>query len=119
MEAELVSSGRFVRIETRGRSSGLPRIVTVGFVDDPTDPDAGVIVAAGAPDSAWALNLLKDPACRVTIGERRFEAVAEPLDGASHASAIRAMILRYGTPAEGLGAGPTFRLRPTGRDARR
>jgi deazaflavin-dependent oxidoreductase (nitroreductase family) len=119
MEAELVASGRFVRIEMLGRSSGLPRTVTLGFVEDPSDLDAGVIVAAGAPDSGWALNLLQDPACRVTIAERRFEAVAEPLDGAAHAAAITALILRYGTPAEGLGVGPTFRLRPTGGDARR
>ncbi len=119
MEAELVASGRFVRIETRGRTTGLARTVTVGFVEDPTDPDRGLLVAAGAPDTDWALNLLEDRACRVTIGERSFAAFAEPLDGAGHASVISALILRYGTPAEGLGAGPTFRLRPAGRDPRR
>ena len=119
MEAELVASGRFVRIETRGRTTGLPRTVTVGFVEDPTDQDGGVLVAAGAPDTDWALNLLEDRACRVTIGEGSFGAVAEPLDEVDHARAIAAMILRYGTPAEGLGAGPTFRLRPTDQVARR
>ena len=34
MEDDLVASGRFVRIETRGERSGQPRVVTVGFVDD-------------------------------------------------------------------------------------
>ena len=36
---------------------------------------------------------------------------------AEHARAIRGLILRYGTPAEGLGRGDSFRLRPAG-DAR-
>jgi hypothetical protein len=46
------------------------------------------------------------------VGERRFAALAEPLDGADHARTIRGLILRYGTPAERLGRGPSFRLRP-------
>jgi len=86
--------------------------VTVGFVDDATDPHGAVFVAASTPDTDWGLNLLDDPACRVTIGERVFDAVAEPLEDADHARVIAAMILRYGTPAEGLGHGPSFRLRP-------
>lgn len=112
MEGDLVASGRFVRIETLGRRSGQLRAVTVGFVDDADDAAGAVFVAAGAPDSDWALNLFDEPLCRVRIGERVFDAVAEPLDAADHARAIAAMILRYGTPAESLGAGPTFRLRP-------
>jgi hypothetical protein len=39
-------------------------------------------------------------------------AIAEPLEGADHGRAIRGLILRYGTPAERLGLGPSFRLRP-------
>ena len=108
MEDELVSSGRFVRIETRGARSGEVRAVTVGFVDD----GEAVLVAAGSTDTAWAGNLLADPWCRVRIGSRSFDAVAEPLDEAGHARAIRELILRYGTPAETLGHGPSFRLRP-------
>ena len=53
-----------------------------------------------------------EPACRVDIGGRHFNAVAEPLEGADHNRAIAALILRYGTPAEKLGHGPSFRLRP-------
>jgi deazaflavin-dependent oxidoreductase (nitroreductase family) len=111
MEADLVASGRFVRIETTGRRSGEPRPVTVGFVDDPSEVGA-VLVAAGDPNTAWALNLLEHPACRVRVGERSFDAIAEPLESRDHGRAIAAMILRYGTPAEGLGRGPAFRLRP-------
>ena len=113
MEDELVASGRFVRIETRGSQSGLDRPVTVGFVDDEDEPGA-ILVAATAPDAAWAGNLFAEPACHVQVGDRSFDAIAEPLYGAEHARAVRGLILRYGTPAEGLGRGPSFRLRPVG-----
>ena len=59
-----------------------------------------------------ALNLFEEPRCRVTIGKRVFDALAEPLEATDHGRAIAALILRYGTPAESLGIGPTFRLRP-------
>jgi len=108
MDADLVTGGRFARIETTGRSSSRPRAATVGFVEA---ADGSLLVAAGSPLTAWALNLLAEPACRVVIGERRFDAVAEPLDRDEHILAIRALILRYGTPAESLGRGPSFRLR--------
>jgi len=117
MEDDLVASGRFVRIETRGERNGRPWPVTVGFVEDDRASDAvggprAVLVAAGSEDSAWARNLLADPSCRVWIGDESFDAVAEPLDDRDHARAIRELILRYGTPAESLGRGPSFRLRP-------
>jgi hypothetical protein len=86
--------------------------VTVGFVEDDEGPPGAVLVAAGSSDTAWAGNLLAEPACHVRVGARSFAAVAEPLDAADHARAVRGLILRYGTPAEGLGHGPSFRLRP-------
>lgn len=86
----------------------MPRPVAVGFIDE---PDGSILVAAG-DDAAWAGNLLADPRVTVDVGERRFAAVAEPLDPADHARAIRGLILRYGTPAERLGRGPSFRLCP-------
>ncbi len=109
MEDDLVASGRFVRIETLGRRSGQARSATVGFVEE---PDGAILVAAGEGAADWAQNLDADPACRITIGERTVDAVAEPLDERDHAAAIRDLILRYGTPAEGLGRGPSYRLRP-------
>jgi deazaflavin-dependent oxidoreductase (nitroreductase family) len=109
MEDDLVASGRFVRIETLGRRSGQARSATVGFVEE---PDGTILVAAGDGEADWALNLDADPACRITIGERTVDAVAEPLDAGDHAAAVRGLILRYGTPAEGLGHGPSYRLRP-------
>jgi len=112
MEDDLVASGRFVRIETRGEKSGRARAVTVGFVDDSQAADGAVLVAAGSGETAWARNLLADPTDRVGQESRRSEAVAEPLEPTDHARAVRELILRYGTPAEGLGHGPSFRLRP-------
>ncbi len=82
--------------------------MAVGYI---AEPDGSILVAAG--DGAdWPENLVADPHVIVEIGERRFEAVAEPLDRPDHVAVIRALILRYGTPAERLGRGPSFRLRP-------
>jgi deazaflavin-dependent oxidoreductase (nitroreductase family) len=106
--AQLVGWGRVVEIEARGRTSGRLTHVAVGFVEDPA---GSLLVAAGSPDADWARNLEADPRCRLTLGDAHWQAVAEPLDGADAAATISALILRYGTPAEGLGRGPVFRLR--------
>ena len=109
MEDDLVAHGRVLRIETRGRVSGRATSAAVGFAER---PGGAVVVSAGSVSAHWARNLLADPACRVTIGGAAFAAIAEPLDRAGHAAAVRDLILKYGTPAEGLGAGPSFLLRP-------
>ena len=77
------------------------------------EADGSLLVAAGDPDADWARNLEEGPRCHVTVGDRSWEAIAEPLDGAAMARAVSNLILRYGTPAERLGRGPAFRLRPT------
>jgi deazaflavin-dependent oxidoreductase (nitroreductase family) len=109
MERELVALRRAALLVTRGRISGELREVVVGYVDE---PDGSVLVAANGPRTAWGLNLLADPTVHVEIGDRRFDAVAEELDRADHARVVRELILRYGTPSEELGYGPSFRLRP-------
>lgn len=114
MEDDLVGTGRFVRVTTVGGRSGLARSVTIGFVEDDQGPPGSILVSAGVADAAWARNLLADPACRVEMAERSWDAVAELLTPAEHARAVRDLILRYGTPAEGLGRGESFRLRPAG-----
>jgi deazaflavin-dependent oxidoreductase (nitroreductase family) len=112
MDEDLVRSGRFARLEIRGRHSGQSRAVNVGFVKE---PDGSILIAAGAPDAAWALNLLTDPDCTVTIGERTYLAHAEPLDDEDprRGRAVRGLILRYGTPSERLGSGTIFVVTPT------
>ncbi len=109
MEDDLVALGRVLRIETRGRITGRAVHVAVGYVER---PDGSLVVAAGSAHADWALNLVEAPACRITIGDETRAAVARVLEGAEHAAAVRELILRYGTPAEGLGAGPSFVLRP-------
>jgi deazaflavin-dependent oxidoreductase (nitroreductase family) len=105
---QLAGWGKAARIETRGRVSGRPAQAHVGFIEE---PDGSIVVAAG-PRAHWAANLLAEPDCTVTVGERSFVGVAEPLEGPEFAAAIRELILRYGTPAERLGSGPAFRIRP-------
>src|SRR5262245_53187907 len=112
MDDELVASGRYLRLETVGRRTGTAVGVVIGFVEH----GDGSLVVAARTGSAWPGNLTAQPRCRVTVGERRFEAEATELSGADHAAAIRELILRYGTPAERLGSGPAFVLRPLGTD---
>ena len=64
--AQLVGWGKVVRLQTRGRVTGRPVEVAIGYVEE---PDGSLLVAAGQPDADWALNLEADPSCRVTIGE--------------------------------------------------
>ena len=85
MEDDLVAAGRYVRLDTRGRHSGESRAVTVGFVEAEDGAPGSLLVAAGAPDADWAVNLLIEPRCRVRVGDRAFDADAEPLEGAEHA----------------------------------
>jgi deazaflavin-dependent oxidoreductase (nitroreductase family) len=89
--------------------SGSAAAAAVGYIEE---PDGTLLVAAGSPDAAWARNLEADPRCRVTIGERSLDMVAEELDATEAGHVVTSLILRYGTPAEGLGRGPAFRLRP-------
>ena len=108
---QLAAWGKVVLLETTGRTSGAPRRTAVGFVEE---PDGSLLVAAGSEATHWAANLLTDPSCHGTIGDVRRAYRAEELDDPERARAIRELILRYGTPAERLGSGPAFRLRPVG-----
>ena len=85
--------------------------MTVGFI---AEPDGSILVAAGAPDRAWARNVLADPLVAVTIGGVTFAGSAEVLDDRDprRGRAVRELILRFGTPSEGLGSGPIFVIRP-------
>jgi deazaflavin-dependent oxidoreductase (nitroreductase family) len=111
MDDELVRDGRVARLELRGHRTGEARAVTVGFVEG---PEGSIVVAANSDEAAWARNLEADPRATVTVGQRTFTARAERLDDADprRIAAIRELILRYGTPSEGLGRGPVFVLCP-------
>jgi deazaflavin-dependent oxidoreductase (nitroreductase family) len=109
--ADLVAWGKALALTTTGRRSGRPAVAIIGYVEE---ADGTLLVAAGSPGANWAANLQFDPACRVRLGEATREATAVELDGADKARAVSGLILKYGTPAETLGAGPAFRLRPLG-----
>jgi deazaflavin-dependent oxidoreductase (nitroreductase family) len=106
---QLAAWGKVAIIETRGRSTGRLARAAVGYVEE---ADGSLLVAAGDPDADWARNLEAEPEGVVTVGERTGRYLAEPLDGPERNATIAGLILRYGTPAEGLGRGPAFRLRP-------
>jgi deazaflavin-dependent oxidoreductase (nitroreductase family) len=105
---ELAAWGKVALIATRGRVTGNPTRTAVGFA---LEPDGKLLVAAGADDADWALNLRQFPECDVTIGGETRRYAAVELAGDERNRAITALILKYGTPAERLGAGPAFLLR--------
>ncbi|MEA2673220.1 MAG: hypothetical protein QOI92_412 [Chloroflexota bacterium] len=108
---QLAGWGTVLRIETRGRVTGRPISVAVGYLES---PDGSLLVAAGDPDADWARNLEAEARARVTIGERAFDVDVEPLAGPDASAAVVGLILKYGTTAERLGRGPVFRLRAIG-----
>ncbi|TMF40013.1 MAG: nitroreductase family deazaflavin-dependent oxidoreductase [Chloroflexi bacterium] len=113
MDDELVRQGRFARLELRGRRSGVPRSVTVGFIEE---PGGELLIAAADPDAAWSRNLEAEAGpVQVTVGSRTFSATAVLLDERDprRSRAVRELILRYGAPSERLGGGPVFALTPT------
>jgi deazaflavin-dependent oxidoreductase (nitroreductase family) len=109
MASDLADWGWVALIEARGRRSGRLITTPVGFIEE---PGGTLLVAASDEHTGWALNLMAQPRCRVTIGDFSGDYRAELLDDAGRAAAVTALILRYGTPAERLGAGPAFRLHP-------
>jgi deazaflavin-dependent oxidoreductase (nitroreductase family) len=106
---QMVGWGKAVAIETRGRVSGRTAVAAVGFVEE---PDGSLLIAAGDPGANWAANLRAEPRCAARIGAHRAAYFAEELDDPAKARMVTELILKYGTPAERLGAGPAFRLRP-------
>ncbi|MFL5642287.1 MAG: nitroreductase family deazaflavin-dependent oxidoreductase [Chloroflexota bacterium] len=111
LDAALAADERFARLRILGRRTGSERSVTVGYVAGEGET---IVVAAGTPDAAWARNVLAQPSVEVSVAGRTFAAVAEPLEDGDprRGRAVRDLILRYGTPSEGLGSGPIFILHP-------
>jgi deazaflavin-dependent oxidoreductase (nitroreductase family) len=108
---QLAGWGVAAIVESRGRVTGRPARAALGYLES---TEGSLLVAAGSPSADWARNLEADPACLVTIAERTAPYRAEVVDGPERNRVIAELILRYGTPAEGLGRGLVFRLRPVG-----
>ena len=109
MASDLTARGLTLTLATVGRRSGAPRLATIGFVQQ---PGGSLLVSASAETTHWAANLKAEPGCTVELDGHRRDYRAVPLAGSERAEAIAGLILKYGTPAERLGAGPAFRLDP-------
>ena len=90
MEAELVASGRFARVETIGRRSGQPRQTPVGYG---LDGDTFWLFAVHGDQADYVRNLRADPSVRVKVDGvwRRGTAVFLPDDDAI----ARSRTMRY------------------------
>jgi hypothetical protein len=108
---DLVRDGRVARLELPPGDAGTARSVAVGYAEQ---PDGTLFVSAGSAEAGWARALEDEPEIGVTIGDRTFRASTTRLedDDPRRATAIRELILRYGTPSERLGRGPVFALTP-------
>ena len=106
---QLVEWGKVALLETRGRTSGRPVRTAVGYVEE---DDGSLLVAAGTEDADWALNLRAHLRCHATVADESREFEAVELAAGERNRAITELVLKYGTPAERLGAGPAFRLVP-------
>ena len=105
---QLAAWGKVAMLETIGRKSGKPVQSAVGFIEE---DDGCMLVAAGSDTADWVLNLRANPHAKATVGERSavYEQAIE-LEGDERSAILVALILKYGTPSEGLGRGPVFRL---------
>jgi deazaflavin-dependent oxidoreductase (nitroreductase family) len=106
--ARMSKSGRFVQIETLGRSSGQWRATPVAYV---SAADGALLVRAGRTDAHWAQNLLTHHTCRASLRGETHSYRAEQLLGTDRDNALRAIKERYGRGMEDrANAGPAFRL---------
>jgi deazaflavin-dependent oxidoreductase (nitroreductase family) len=79
---------RFVMIEHIGRKSGLPRHAVVEVVRYDRASGSVVVAAAWGRKADWFRNVLKTPEVTLTLGGRRFGAVATVLDEAAAMQAL-------------------------------
>ncbi len=106
---QLADWGKVIILETIGRRTGHPARAAVGFLEA---AGGALLVAASDEQTQWARNLLADPRCLVAREGRTAAYTARSLDVEARNHVVSGLILKYGTPAERLGAGPAFRLIP-------
>ena len=83
---------------TRGRTTGLPRAITIWFAAD-QDADRLFVLAGGREQSHWVRNALADPRVTVRIGDRSFEGTARVVAPDEEADQVArdAIAAKYGT----------------------
>ena len=84
--------GRFLLLEHRGRSSGKRRTAVIEVVDHDRETRTHCVAAAYGDRSDWYLNVRAEPRVRVTVGRRRFRAIATALS----TDESKAVLARYG-----------------------
>lgn len=107
--ATMAEAGDVLVIDVPGRRTGRRIRTPVGYI---AEPDGSLLVAASTEYTQWARNLAAAGECIVTIGADQgvYDAIRLPDD--ERGRVVAGLILRYGSPAERLGAGPAFRLVP-------
>jgi deazaflavin-dependent oxidoreductase (nitroreductase family) len=80
-------------LTTTGRKSGLPRVTPLQF----EEVDGTYYIASARGQGAdWFKNILANPQVQVQIGDRRFDAIAEPvIDAARIADFIELRLRRH------------------------
>jgi deazaflavin-dependent oxidoreductase (nitroreductase family) len=80
-------------LETRGRRSGLPRVLEIWFA---ADGDTLFLLAGGRDRAHWVRNLRADPRARIRIGERWYAGTAREVEGTpDEARAREAVASKY------------------------
>jgi deazaflavin-dependent oxidoreductase (nitroreductase family) len=107
--AAMADAGDVAVIEVPGRRTGRIQRTGVGYI---REPDGSLLVAASTDHTDWARNIEAAGTCRVLIGATSGAFDVRRLPDDERGPVVVALILRYGTPAERLGAGPAYRLIP-------
>jgi deazaflavin-dependent oxidoreductase (nitroreductase family) len=107
--AAMADAGDVAVIEVPGRRTGRIQRTGVGYI---REPDGSLLVAASTDHTDWARNIEAAGTCRVLIGPTSGVFDVRRLPDDERGPVVVALILRYGTPAERLGAGPAYRLIP-------
>ena len=110
MEADLLAWGKTITPRDHRTPQRASTAVTIGFVEQ----EHGVAARGGQLDARTG-----PPTCRPEphapwSSRHRRRVPAIPLDEPAAGRGRSGLILKYGTPAERLGAGPAFRLDPAG-----
>jgi deazaflavin-dependent oxidoreductase (nitroreductase family) len=77
------------RLETIGRTSGLPREIEIWFA---ADGDRVYLLSGGRDDAHWVRNLRVEPRVRVRIGRRWFSGVAREIEGEADETKARQLL---------------------------
>lgn len=102
MRAGWLLGGRFLMITHRGRKTGRLRRTVVEVIARDAEHDAYFVAAPWAPRADWYQNILHRPHVRITVGNRRFRAVARPLSPAESRLHLEEYAARHRLAAKAL-----------------